>query len=646
MSIINSIYYMGRLISYFISGSIRSSFSKYSATIFLSLTLIMCSGPIDTREAPNILLIQVDDLGIGDLAVNGNRNIKTPNIDRLAGEAVSYKDFYVEALCAPTRASMLTGRQFWKTGVSGVHGGRDFVNLNEVMFPELLQQAGYTTGMWGKWHSGKTDGYFPWDRGFDEAYYATLYNHYNNVGVLNGERVETKGWATDRITDFAIDFIQKNRDNKFLAYVSYMAPHEPWYAPDILTEKYTNLGLSKPLATLYGMIEQVDANVGRLLEMLKKTGIDESTVVLFLSDNGPTQYCSRFGKLSDEDWKLRNPGELRGAKGYIWENGIKSPLYIRWKGKTIPTIKYGICSITDIFPTIVELAGADIQDVKAPLDGENLKPLKPEEYHHNERNIFLSKHTPKFSTEFAQNGERILPHYPINKNIKEKLVAHDQTIGIRNNRYKLVQQGSNADISVFDMFTDPRETTSLNDSVSQVEMLTSQLYHWFDELKNEPHSFEGPVHQIGFDDRKQSKIYTCAPGKISSNLDNHAHYLANWKKEGDYATYNINVNTPGKYQINLVYRIMPLHEYKFTVSAGSGKISKSIKNIEKDAWFDTLFEQESAYGDMNEIGNAKIGIIQLDKDITELKIELNKALTLQGTQSDFQLLTINFDRIE
>jgi arylsulfatase A-like enzyme len=613
--------------------------------IVFTILLITSLGCASTIESPNILIIQVDDLGIGDLAVNGNRFIKTPCIDKLAGESVVYKDFYVHALCAPTRASMLTGRHFLKTGVSGVHGGRDFVNLDEVMFPELLKNAGYKTGMWGKWHSGKTDGYFPWDRGFDEAYYSTLYNHFNNVGVLNGKRVETKGWATDRITDFAVDFIKKNRDNKFLAYVSYMAPHEPWFAPDDMTEKYTNIGLSKPLSTLYAMIEQVDTNIGRLLEILKETGIGENTVVIFLSDNGPTQHCSRLGKLSDEDWNLRNCNELRGAKGYIWENGVKSPLFIRWKGKTAPAIQYGICSINDIFPTIVDLAGIDIQDRNIPLDGKSLKPLEPVVFRNEERSIFFSKHTPKFSEEFAENGERVLPHYPINNSIKKAFAAKDQTIGIRNNRLKLVQQNSVNDLSLFDIFVDPREATKITGSEDVYKNMREQLYSWFENLKSEPHAFGVPEHQIGFDGREKTKMYACAPKEISSGLKNGAHYLSGWKKEGDYVKYKIKVATPGKYKVNLVYRILPHQKYRFAISAGSNSISKTLGKIEKDDWFDTLFEQESAYGDMNKIGNAEIGTIKLDKDIDELKVELRKVFTEQIYNNKFQLLTINFTRV-
>jgi len=606
----------------------------------------MYCGLSHAQGPPNVLLILADDLGIGDLAVNGNRFVKTPNIDRLAGEAVCYQDFYVNALCAPSRASLLTGRDFWRTGVSGVHGGRDYVNLKEVMFPGLLQQSGYITGMWGKWHSGKTDGYFAWDRGFNEAYYATLYNHFNNVGLLNGKRVETKGWATDRITDFAVDFIRRNAAGKFFAYVPYMAPHEPWFAPDEYTEKYTRIGLSKPLATLYGMIEQLDSNVGRLLTTLKTTGTDKSTVVIFLSDNGPTRTCSRFGKLSDEDWGLRNPQGLRGAKGDIWENGIKSPLYIKWTGKTSPAVQYGLCSINDIFPTILGLAGIDIQHMHLQLDGEDLMPLEPDALRGRQKSLFISTHRPAFPEEFAQNGERTSLYHPVNAGIKEALAAGDQTIGIRNSRFKLVQQDARSGKSLFDLFLDPRETTALNTRKDIVEQLSGQLYHWFEAVKREPHAFGAPIHQIGYAGGTQTKIYACSPSEIGSRLENHDHYLGDWKKAGDYAKYGIKVCTPGKYQINLVYRIQPLHEYTFSVSADAGRVSRSIARVEKDAWFDTLFEQESAYGDMNAIGNAKIGVLQLNQDTKEVKIGLDKILIKQEPPAAFQLLTINLSRVK
>jgi arylsulfatase A-like enzyme len=615
-----------------------SPFSRFLPKMSIALVLCFMSLTCAAGDSPNILLIQVDDLGIGDLAINGNRYIKTPNIDKLGGESVNYKDFYVQALCAPTRASLMTGRDFFKTGVSGVHGGRDYVNLEEVMFSELVKQAGYATGTWGKWHSGKTDGYFPWDRGFDEAYYATLYNHFDNVGVLNGKRVETKGWASDRITDFAIDFIKRNAENKFMAYVSFMAPHEPWYAADDYVKRYTDKGLSKPLATLYGMIEQVDTNVGRLLKTLNDLGLDDSTVVIFMSDNGPTQLCSRFGKLSEEDWKLRNPLQLKGAKATIWDNGVRSPLFIKWKGQTTPSIQYGLCSINDVYPTIVALAGADINQVKKPLDGRDLSPLNLTTFSTEKRNIFFSKHSPTFPEVFARNSETSLPYQPINKEIKNALAFADQTMGIRNQRYKLVKESSQ--LSLYDMYLDPSESVEIVES-SILEELTSLMFSWFEEVKEEPQSFGGPLHQIGYQGRKQTKMYACSTFETSPELENTAHYLGNWKQEGDYAKYKIQVNTPGKYKINLVYNIEPQHEYKFTVSAGSGKLSKTLKRIEKDAWFDTLFEQESAYGDMNEIGNANMGVLHLNQGTNELSVALDKVSTKLASKGDFQLLTIN-----
>lgn len=626
--------------------NIRSGLFHFLEIVCVLLSLVMYCGLSHAQEPPNILLILADDLGIGDLAVNGNRFVKTPNIDRLAGEAVCYQDFYVNALCAPSRAALLTGRDFWRTGVSGVHGGRDYVNLKEVMFPGLLQQSGYITGMWGKWHSGKTDGYFAWDRGFNEAYYATLYNHFDNVGLLNGKRVETRGWATDRITDFAVDFIKRNAAGKFFAYVPYMAPHEPWFAPDEYTEKYTRIGLSKPLATLYGMIEQLDANVGRLLKTLKDTGTDKSTVVIFLSDNGPTRTCSRFGKLSDEDWALRNPHGLRGAKGEIWENGIKSPLYIKWAGKTSPAVQYGICSINDIFPTILGLAGIDIKHLHLQLDGEDLMPLEPDALRGRQKSLFISTHRPAFPEAFAQNGERTPLYHPVNAGIKDALAAGDQTMGIRNSRFKLVQQDAGSGKSLFDLFLDPRETTALNTRKDIVEQLSGELNHWFEAVKREPHAFGVPIHQIGYAGRTQTKIYACSPSAIGPRLENHDHYLGDWKKAGDYAKYAIHVCTPGKYQINLVYRIQPRHEYTFTVSADGARVSRSIAKVEKDAWFDTLFEQESAYGNMNAIGNAKMGVIQLGKDAGELKVTLDEMLMNQAPEADFQLLTLNLSRVE
>lgn len=185
------------------------------------------------RERPNIVLIMVDDLGYDDLSVHGNPIVETPSLDQLALSSVRFTDFTVAAVCAPTRASVLTGRHHYRTGVSGVHGGRDFMRLEEVLILQVLADHGYATGIWGKWHAGKTAGYLPWDRGFDEGYYAELYVNENSYGYTREGLVKHNKWVSEVITDHAIDFIDRQREEKpFFAYLSFLAPHEPWEAPE------------------------------------------------------------------------------------------------------------------------------------------------------------------------------------------------------------------------------------------------------------------------------------------------------------------------------------------------------------------------------------------------------------------------------
>lgn len=222
-----------------------------------------------------------DDLGHDDLSFHDHPSIETPHLDALASQSVRFSDFTVTPVCATTRAALLTGRHPYKTGVSGVHGGRDFLSKDELLMSDYLRAEGYRAGTWGKWHSGKTEGYFPWNRGFDDAYYAELYQHENSFGWHNGEYVEHGQWVSEVITDYAIDFIDASDDSPFFAYASYLAPHEPWLAPQQFVDKYIQKGYRPAIANLYGMIEEMDAQIGRLLAHLEKSGKLDNTVVSF-----------------------------------------------------------------------------------------------------------------------------------------------------------------------------------------------------------------------------------------------------------------------------------------------------------------------------------------------------------------------------
>jgi arylsulfatase A-like enzyme len=216
-------------------------------SLFIFVTIIFCGYSrfgISADKAPNqplnILLITADDLGFDDLSIHQNPIVSTPNLDNLAAQSVQFKDFAVSPVCSTTRASLLTGRHFYKTGVSGVHGGRDYLNRKETLISEMLKKTGYQTGLWGKWHLGKTEGYFPWDRGFDQGYYAELYRHQNSFGFLNGQKVNHASWVSEVVTDYAIEFMQTSQTQAkpFFAYASFLAPHEPWLAPDKFVVPY------------------------------------------------------------------------------------------------------------------------------------------------------------------------------------------------------------------------------------------------------------------------------------------------------------------------------------------------------------------------------------------------------------------------
>ncbi len=211
-----------------------------------------CSDIHTPEPPPNFVIVLFDDLGWDDLGFHGNRIIETPNLDAFAAQSARYSDFYVNPVCAASRASLLTGRFFLKTGVSHVHGGKDFMSADETTIAQVLQQNGYATDMWGKWHNGTGERYDPWQRGFDEAFAARLYKHRNAEGLLNGQPVFTEKWADELIVDYTIDFMERNRHNPFFGFVSLLSPHTPLVAPEAVVQKYLDKGLSKNLAIYDG----------------------------------------------------------------------------------------------------------------------------------------------------------------------------------------------------------------------------------------------------------------------------------------------------------------------------------------------------------------------------------------------------------
>ena len=338
-----------------------------------------CGGADDTGATPaarpNFVIVLADDQGWGDLSVHGNTNLATPNIDSLARDGALFDRFYVCPVCSPTRAEFLTGRYYPRGGVYGTSAGSERLDLDEVTIAETFKAGGYTTGAFGKWHNGGQHPYHPNSRGFDEYYGFTSghWAHYFDTTMdHNGEVVRGKGFIIDDLTDHAIDFIEENKDRPFFAYIPYNTPHSPMQVPDKFYEKFDGAELAMRnrdperedighVRAALAMVENIDWNVGRLLETVEKLGISDNTVFIYFSDNGPNGY--------------RWNGDMKGRKGSIDEGGVRVPFLIRWPGQIQAGLNIeAIAGATDLLPTLADIAGIDLIS-KKPLDGRSIKPL-------------------------------------------------------------------------------------------------------------------------------------------------------------------------------------------------------------------------------------------------------------------------------
>ena len=324
----------------------------------------LTAGQAETAARPNVLLIMTDDQGWGDIRSHGNAMIDTPVADRLASEGARFDRFFVCPVCAPTRASLLTGRYHLRTGTHGVTRGYETMRSEEVTMAEALKQGGYTTGCFGKWHNGAHYPQHPSGQGFDEfvGFCAGHWNNYFDTTLEhNGKPLKTNGYITDVLTDAACRFIETNRSRPFFCYVPYNAPHGPFQVPDRYFDKYKARGLDDKLACIYGMCENLDDNVGRLLRRLDELKLRDNTIVLFLTDNGPNS--DRFN------------GGMKGRKASVDEGGVRVPLFVRWPGKIEPGTEIRqIAAHIDLFATILDLCDVPMPDT-LPQDGVSLVPL-------------------------------------------------------------------------------------------------------------------------------------------------------------------------------------------------------------------------------------------------------------------------------
>jgi arylsulfatase A-like enzyme len=339
---------------------------------FVALLLIGCQVQ-NERKPLNILLIITDDQGWGDLSYHGNELIETPNIDALAHQSVVFDRFYVSPVCAPTRASLLTGRYHIATGTTWVTHRMEVMREEEVTIAEILKDNGYRTGLFGKWHQGKQFPHDPIGQGFDEFFgfkEGHINNYFDTKLTHNFAEVETIGYLPDVLTDKAIGFMET--EAPFFTLLSYNTPHSPFQVPDPYFDKYKAKGLNDKDACIYGMVENIDENIGRLMDYLEKSGKIENTIVIFMTDNGPNG--------------VRYNGGMKGKKADLDEGGVRVPFFIKIPGYFHQLVKPWAGHI-DIFPTLADLLELEIPD-DLDIHGKSLKPLMEGEKNWEDRYFF------------------------------------------------------------------------------------------------------------------------------------------------------------------------------------------------------------------------------------------------------------------
>jgi arylsulfatase A-like enzyme len=517
------------------------------------LMLACCGSQALAAAPPNILLLLSDDQGYGDFGVTGNKTVQTPVLDKFAREGISFERFFVSPVCAPSRASLLTGRWWLRTGVWGVTQGKENMRSAEVTLAEALKTAGYRTGCFGKWHNGEQFPLTPPGQGFDEflGFNNGHWNNYFDSELIRGSQfVKTQGFITDVLTDEAIAFIEKNQSQPFFCYVPFNTPHSPFQVPEKYFAKYKAKGLSDILATVYGMCENIDYDVGRLLATLERLHLRENTIVLYFSDNGAN--TDRF-----------NAG-MRGRKGSVHEGGTRVPLWVQWPARfKQPRIVQEVSAHIDLFPTLLELCG--VQAPPGPrLDGLSLVPL--------------------LEGKTANWPERLLFTHQARGGARPELGKHD---AVRTQRYRAVldAEGRESQASqawqLYDMLDDPGEKQDIACSKPElVGKLAAAYTNWFQDVTSA--GFARPLIPVGYEQQNPVRIYapqSSFTGSIRffAKAGYANDWLTGWAKPADTISFQLEVARAGLFEVELAYACAAENAgSKLRLSAGTNSLEALV----------------------------------------------------------------------
>lgn len=503
---------------------------------------LLTSSTLLAQRSPNIILILTDDQGYGDLGVTGNPHVRTPVIDKLAKESIRFNQFYVSPVCAPTRSSLMTGRYSLRTGVRDTYNGGAMMAPTEVTIAELLKQANYTTGIFGKWHLGDNYPSRPNDQGFDESlihlsggmgqvgdvttYFKGDSSYFDPTLWHNGKQQAYQGYCSDIFASSAIDFIEKNQKKPFFCYLSFNAPHTPLQVPDAYYQHYKNIDPSsgfekdeRPFVKMseankedarkvYAMVENIDDNVGKLLKKLDELNLTENTLVIFMTDNGPQQ--------------IRYVAGMRGRKGCVYQGGVRVPFYLRYPARFAGNQDIDIpAAHIDLLPTLAQLCKVPLPKDRK-IDGHSLLPLikgKPVDWANRSLFFYWSRRYPELYNNVAL------------QKVPYKLVGHTDY---------------NAEITRFELFDlekDPYEQKNLvNEKTAVAQQMKTELDVLFQELVNSENMLHPPRIEVG----------TPQENPVILNRNDADGEIGIWAQEEIYGLWKVRVHK-GTYTIRFKF---------------------------------------------------------------------------------------------
>lgn len=509
--------------------------------LMVAYSLFCCNRRKEISVSPNILLIMTDDMGYGDVSSANNPHLNTPALDQLAKMGTRFSQFYVSPVCAPTRASLLTGRYHQRTGVRSVTNGYEVMHPDELTLAELLKSNGYQTAIFGKWHLGEYYPSLPNAQGFDEylgfrSGHTDLY--FDPVLEHNGDTMPNQGYITDVLTQKVLEFMTGNNNAPFFCYLAYNAPHTPLQIDSNLVAPFLKSGLEERTARVYAMIQNLDSNVGKIIKTLEEKQLLEETIIVFLSDNGPISGW----RLPQE--KMRYNAGLRDQKFSVYEGGIRTQCYWMWKNHWPEDREIQeVAGHIDVLPTLMDALHFALP-ANHSLDGLSLLPLLAKQQDSLSERIFFQK--------FALETLETPAPFPGGM--------------ARKGHWKMVN-GS----ELYDLSQDPGERTNLaKDHPELLSNLTSAYIKWYQEVMAENqhkesiigigHKQENPVYLQPHHGKAKGGLKFIGKRGLEGEITGthptgvDGDWISNWKMPGDAITWQVKVVESGRYKISALLR--------------------------------------------------------------------------------------------